>query len=1431
MIKFFQTLQACYPSCSINEEKKYASFSFGSALHYELRIQKDAVRMLAVNYPKKAGFGECFKIIKNEKIEGKKVNGKYKIIYEAGVRNPELFTLRIEIPYSQEELSSDEFIDDVIKSCDKFHERMMPLINAFQDEPVKKLPALMGQAKESGRPKEPSKKPAKKASDNTSEKSNEKSIDDILANVNKNLSRMGLKAVVNVHTDKKESELDQQINSSAHISAEEAISKLKEFSKTNKDISITLNFGKKDLDEYLTEQGNYQNTNDEEQPLLIYQYKVDWSLAWRKGHLKAEKYSIAKLIEILSTKTLSELTHDDFSGLEQVDCKWPEVYEQNIHWSYLEEEDDGPENVPTFEDLYDKRTPGILIDNVKIISQEFNFSSVKSILLKKDSESYLIVDRLIIDVNAICEQLMQMDEKIQISETWDGNRASLNIPIQIKKTSPLLILSQNESGFKIKFQCDDKKLVKKIVNNISKGVSKNNYSQCEEGITVDESFVKEGHLLAAAADFIMLLQAAVPSADSSSNDNSEDTAYYIGANCYSLKPWGEPQYLITSGIEPSFFGDYATVEIGAQSWMSSNLNTRFFSNGDPVHYARNAKEWNSRTANQEAVCCDFEFNPLNGPTYGKYYNWYALNDLRGITPISVFSGTNDWKIPNVKDWEELFNSLDSITIEKDGDFTFFNGSITPKLKSDKGWKYEPPSGDDPDTKATGETEFAAIGSGVCSQGEFILNEEQAQYWCPSTSETENPGYIFLDFVFAGAILKTCDDSELMKGRSVRCVKIKDEEAVDEEIESDEEYEELDGDSENDDTDDQDLDEITNESDDQDSTVYLYGFVDKAGREITPCRYDDAGGFSEGLAKVQQDGLWGYIDKNGKEVVPLKYDRADSFSEGLAKVQKDGLFGFIDKNSKEVVPLKYDVAFDFSEGLAKVQQEGLYGFIDKNGKEVVPLKYSSADSFSEGLAKVTSYGLWGFIDKTGKEVVPLKYDFAFDFSEGLGSVQEMGGLSGYIDKTGKEVVPFKYDAGESFSEGLAKVTQDGLWGYIDKNGKEVVPLKYDFADSFSEGLAKVQQDGLYGFVDKNGKEVVPLKYDVAWHAFSDGLASVGKYNISGKKDGLLGGLWGYIDKNGKEVVPLKYDFADDFSEGLAKVQQDGLFGFIDKNSKEVVPLKYDRADSFSEGLAKVQKDGLFGFIDKNGKEVVPLKYNKGDGFSEGFARIGIIAGQEKLIKSLPGPELIQLIRIYSEIEKDKGLKELNDLLSVIYNNQDEDVISFLINHYQQKGDADTYVGVHALIYLHLIEDKLPGATVTVKVKNAMWKLTMRGTLTMPSGKKVNGYFEGASVGISELTYLLTAEKIPSFFRILAEMSNDKISAEIHHEADSVYSEMNNYALNPNHFFDLQGNEIKLPEFESDLLSNWKGEEDEYEDKEMITTTTYSVTEVTIEFPKN
>ena len=68
------------------------------------------------------------------------------------------------------------------------------------------------------------------------------------------------------------------------------------------------------------------------------------------------------------------------------------------------------------------------------------------------------------------------------------------------------------------------------------------------------------------------------------------------------------------------------------------------------------------------------------------------------------------------------------------------------------------------------------------------------------------------------------------------------------------------------------------------------------------------------------------------------------------------------------------------------------------------------------------------------------------------------------------------------------------------------------------------------------------------------------------------LCGFVDKNGKVVINPVYDAVNDFTDGLAAVQNsDGKWGFIDKTGKVVVPLVYKMCGDFSEGLASVETE--------------------------------------------------------------------------------------------------------------------------------------------------------------------------------------------------------------------------------------------------------------------
>ncbi len=104
----------------------------------------------------------------------------------------------------------------------------------------------------------------------------------------------------------------------------------------------------------------------------------------------------------------------------------------------------------------------------------------------------------------------------------------------------------------------------------------------------------------------------------------------------------------------------------------------------------------------------------------------------------------------------------------------------------------------------------------------------------------------------------------------------------------------------------------------------FTYIDKAGRIITPHRFDGARDFSEGLAPVRAGDDWGFIDKTGTFVITPRFKDAEPFSSGLSKVTVDGKYGFVDKTGAIVIAARFRQAESFSEGLAVVATEKAFG---------------------------------------------------------------------------------------------------------------------------------------------------------------------------------------------------------------------------------------------------------------------------------------------------------------------------------------------------------------------------------------------------------------------------------------------------------------------------------------------------------------------------
>ena len=110
---------------------------------------------------------------------------------------------------------------------------------------------------------------------------------------------------------------------------------------------------------------------------------------------------------------------------------------------------------------------------------------------------------------------------------------------------------------------------------------------------------------------------------------------------------------------------YQTIQIGDQIWMAENLKVNYYNNGDemPLGYSNNS--WANLSHGAWTPYGDINgIGDENREIYGLLYNWYAINDERGICPEGLH-------IPTRNDMEELIIYLGGLDIE-DNPNTEFN---------------------------------------------------------------------------------------------------------------------------------------------------------------------------------------------------------------------------------------------------------------------------------------------------------------------------------------------------------------------------------------------------------------------------------------------------------------------------------------------------------------------------------------------------------------------------------------------------------------------------------------------------------------------------------------------------------------------------------------------------------------------------------------
>ena len=183
---------------------------------------------------------------------------------------------------------------------------------------------------------------------------------------------------------------------------------------------------------------------------------------------------------------------------------------------------------------------------------------------------------------------------------------------------------------------------------------------------------------------------------------------------------------------------YTSIVINGLEWLTTNLKTIKYANGDSISNVTIDGSW---ALSNSGAWSFYNNDPSNDATFGKLYNWYAVNDPRGLCP-------SGWHVATENNWQSLSTPF--------GGF----GAAGNELKTTTSWTLP--------NSNTNTSGFSALpGGGRSSGGSFADITSRGGWWTSSTSGPVTSKYISMIF---NSDAVGVFDIDVKSGFSVRCVK-------------------------------------------------------------------------------------------------------------------------------------------------------------------------------------------------------------------------------------------------------------------------------------------------------------------------------------------------------------------------------------------------------------------------------------------------------------------------------------------------------------------------------------------------------------------------------------------------------------------------------------------------------------------------------------
>lgn len=241
------------------------------------------------------------------------------------------------------------------------------------------------------------------------------------------------------------------------------------------------------------------------------------------------------------------------------------------------------------------------------------------------------------------------------------------------------------------------------------------------------------------------------------------TTYYVRAYATNSvgTSYGNQVSFITPPVDGTIgtvndiqMNSYSTVYIGGKEWMTQNLRSTKYRNGNDIQNITDPAAWAIASGGAYA----WYGNDVNNQSSGALYNWYAVSDSRGLCPTG-------WHIPSDAEWKYLEGFVDTEFDVGDAEWddTGWRGFDAGKrLKSATGWE----NGLTPGTNDYG---FNALPTGYrnAETGNFYGQTEYLTYWVSTQFDSNNAWRRYITYNYN---LVSRDSYSKKSGHAIRCLK-------------------------------------------------------------------------------------------------------------------------------------------------------------------------------------------------------------------------------------------------------------------------------------------------------------------------------------------------------------------------------------------------------------------------------------------------------------------------------------------------------------------------------------------------------------------------------------------------------------------------------------------------------------------------------------